>query len=166
MKRISFTAFGVVLAILVGAALLFIFMNSAEPADESAATSRNFGRFVLTLFMRGFSEFSEAEMAHEIAVHDHLIRKLAHMTEYAGLSFLVSLLLLQFTGMDRTLLRALVLSVVLCAAYAMTDEVHQLFVAGRSASLVDVLIDTGGAAVGALLAMAAHMIYTKIVKRR
>ncbi|HET8591418.1 MAG TPA: VanZ family protein [Nakamurella sp.] len=38
--------------------------------------------------------------------------------------------------------------VVVAAAYAVTDEIHQSFVAGRSAQVTDVLIDTAGALVG------------------
>lgn len=37
-----------------------------------------------------------------------------------------------------------------CAVYAMTDEAHQLFVRSRGASLLDVLLDTAGAAGGLL----------------
>jgi VanZ family protein len=38
--------------------------------------------------------------------------------------------------------------VAVAAAYAVTDEIHQSFVAGRSAQVTDVLIDTAGALVG------------------
>ena len=43
------------------------------------------------------------------------------------------------------------LAVVLCAAYGVTDEVHQLFVPGREAAVADVVKDVAGAAVGAWL---------------
>jgi VanZ family protein len=38
-----------------------------------------------------------------------------------------------------------VLAMALCAAYALTDEGHQVFVAGRGASLYDVALDSTGA---------------------
>jgi VanZ family protein len=37
---------------------------------------------------------------------------------------------------------------VFCILYAISDEVHQLFVLGRGAQVVDVLIDSLGAFVG------------------
>jgi VanZ family protein len=42
-------------------------------------------------------------------------------------------------------------SAAFCILYAVADELHQLFVPGRAASPVDVLIDTGGALLGILL---------------
>lgn len=43
------------------------------------------------------------------------------------------------------------LAVVLCAAYGVTDEVHQLFVPGRDATFADLVKDVAGAIVGAWL---------------
>jgi VanZ family protein len=70
---------------------------------------------------------------------DMVLRKAGHMTEYAVLGALL------FRALGREL-PALVSGV----AYALTDEVHQHFVEGRHASLVDVLIDTVGIAIGIL----------------
>jgi VanZ family protein len=68
---------------------------------------------------------------------DLLLRKLAHLTEYA----LLGALLLRATPRPG-------LALGLAALYATSDEVHQHFVEGRHAALVDVLIDTAGALVG------------------
>jgi VanZ family protein len=71
---------------------------------------------------------------------DLVLRKLAHMAEYAALGAL--------------LVRAVQrepLAVLLGSAYAATDEVHQAFVAGRHASPLDWLIDTAGVIAGVLL---------------
>jgi len=71
---------------------------------------------------------------------DTILRKGAHMTEYAVLG----LLLLRALGRE---LPAFALGI----AYAITDEIHQHFVRGRHASPVDVLIDTAGVAIGIFL---------------
>ena len=65
---------------------------------------------------------------------DLVLRKLAHLTEYAILG---------------ALLRPL-LSLALAALYAASDEVHQHFVEGRHAAPLDVAIDTVGALAGIL----------------
>jgi VanZ family protein len=71
---------------------------------------------------------------------DLILRKGAHMTEYA----ILGLLLLRAIGRE---LPALALGI----AYAITDEFHQHFVRGRHASPIDVLIDTVGLAIGIFL---------------
>ncbi len=68
---------------------------------------------------------------------DLVLRKLAHAAEFA----LLGALLLRALGAERPALG-------LGIAYAASDEVHQLFVAGRHASPFDVLIDAVGVALG------------------
>jgi VanZ family protein len=68
---------------------------------------------------------------------DHVLRKLSHLTEYA----ILGVLLARAT-------RRPVVALVLAAAYAATDEVHQTFVEGRHGTPRDVAIDTLGALVG------------------
>ena len=45
---------------------------------------------------------------------------------------------------------------LIATAYAATDEVHQVFVPGRSAEFTDVLLDSLGALVGIWLYLAWH----------
>lgn len=89
---------------------------------------------------------------------NYFARKLAHMTEYAILCLLFYSCLQDFSGAEsenalkqgqfRILLS---LSLLLTAVYACTDEWHQSFVPGRSALLSDVLIDSCGALIAALI---------------
>ena len=68
---------------------------------------------------------------------DTILRKGAHMTEFA----ILALLLVRATG-------SLAWACGLALAYAASDEVHQLFVRGRHGSPVDVAIDAAGIAIG------------------
>jgi VanZ family protein len=68
---------------------------------------------------------------------DYVLRKCAHMTEYAVLA----VLLRRALGRNGTAL-------LLASAYAVTDELHQTFVAGRHGSPIDWVIDTVGALLG------------------
>ena len=77
---------------------------------------------------------------------DFVVRKLGHM----GVFGILALLLwrgARATSLDRPWAWALVLAVI----YAVTDELHQVVVAGRHASVVDVGVD----AVGVLIGLAA-----------
>ena len=71
---------------------------------------------------------------------DLVLRKLAHTAEYAVLGAL----LVRATGRSG-------IALALGTLYAVTDELHQTFVAGRSGRPLDVAIDAVGVACGVLL---------------
>jgi len=48
-------------------------------------------------------------------------------------------------------LKSLIFSFLLCAIYAVSDEIHQMYVPGRGAQTADVLIDCSGAVAGLFL---------------
>lgn len=76
-----------------------------------------------------------------------LLRKAAHFTEYALLAALWWRALR--TRLDAR--AALGVAFGIAVAYAVTDEIHQTFVETRVGSLIDVLIDTVGAATAVAL---------------
>ena len=71
---------------------------------------------------------------------DYVLRKCAHITEYAVLAFLLA----RAIGREAPAFVAGVL-------YAVSDELHQSFVRGRHASPVDVAIDSVGLLIGLAL---------------
>jgi len=90
-------------------------------------------------------------LSHQtFAIVHFLIRKLAHCTEYAMLS-----LFLYFSLNPRHPecwhARSALASVVIAGLFSLTDEYHQSFVPGRTASLKDCGLDTLGALLGMLL---------------
>ena len=80
-----------------------------------------------------------------------VVRKFAHVTEYAVLCLLC---LRAFGSTDRwSFGRKATWSVLIAVAYAATDEWHQSFVPGRSGVMSDVLIDSCGALLGVSVAV-------------
>ena len=75
---------------------------------------------------------------------EYLLRKLAHFGEY----LLLGLLLYALLRRRFSPVAAAGLALVLAAAFACTDEWHQLSVPGRDGNLRDVLIDSAGAVAG------------------
>jgi len=71
-----------------------------------------------------------------------ILRKCAHATEYAMLMFLGFRVAQRYWDKRAALKYAF----VGCVCYAFTDELHQVFIPGRGASLWDVGIDSLGAA--------------------
>lgn len=85
------------------------------------------------------SSFSELELKGELAPLDFIARKLAHMAEYALLTAL-----LHWPLSYEKLKSPLPVSAIIAFFYAVSDEVHQAFVPGRSARIYDVGVDTLG----------------------
>jgi VanZ family protein len=75
---------------------------------------------------------------------DTLIKKGAHITEYAILGWLI-----QRARGDR---RAWWQSLLFATLYAATDEFHQSFTPGRNARVTDAMIDSAGVAIGVAIA--------------
>jgi len=86
-----------------------------------------------------FALSSIPHLGTDLGTWDLVLRKCAHVTEYAVLAFLLA------RALDREA-PALALAVL----YAASDEFHQSFVRGRHASPVDVAIDTVGVLIGLL----------------
>lgn len=79
----------------------------------------------------------------------HLVRKNAHFFIYFCLG-IFALIALKLSGIKGY--RSSLIALILCMIYAVTDEFHQLFVAGRGAQMKDVVIDWAGAALGIAIA--------------
>jgi VanZ family protein len=87
-----------------------------------------------------FTLSSIAGLSTGLGTWDTVLRKGAHVTEYAILGALL------YRALGR---EALALAVGI--AYAASDELHQHFVRGRHASPVDVAIDAVGISLGMLV---------------
>jgi VanZ family protein len=87
-----------------------------------------------------FTFSSVPSLSTGLGLWDEVLRKGAHITEYA----ILGALLYRAIGREPLALAAGI-------AYASTDELHQYFVRGRHATPVDVAIDAVGLAIGMLL---------------
>lgn len=140
----------IISAVLIVLWCVMIFNLSAQSGDESSQTSAGFTERFCELLVPKFSGIDEAKRAETVESLQFIVRKSAHFTAY----FILSLLSLVFFSTVKQLKKPLyqaAAAVGFCMLYAVSDELHQLFVPGRSAQIRDVLIDTSGA----LLAAAA-----------
>lgn len=131
-------------------AVIFIF--SMDTGDESDSKSSRVTRLILSIVIKGFDDMSESEKEALIEKHSFIVRKLAHFSEYAALGFMV---FGSFYTSNLTINKKrgvmVILSWLLSTIYASTDELHQMFVAGRGPSVRDVMIDSLGALFGVLV---------------
>ena len=83
-----------------------------------------------------------------------IVRKCAHLSEYAILALLLVRASITKTNLKRSAWMLYASVWVACFLVAATDEFHQTFVASRGASIRDVMIDSAGAIVGLLIGFA------------
>jgi VanZ family protein len=116
------------------------------------------GAFTAWLLQQVLNLLQVTVSAQTFASLHFLIRKLAHVTEYA----MYGMLLYGSLGGGRDFTwkaRRAVWCVAIAAAYSLTDELHQSLVPGREASLTDCGIDVAGATLAMLLLYAANRIF-------
>ncbi len=133
-----------------------IFLFSAFPAEESA----NQSLFILKLLIRIAEKFIDISNLKDIDAM-FIIRKTAHCLEYTGLSFLLNWAY-YFTRGKLSVIPA----VLTASAYAVTDELHQSFVSGRSCEIRDWAIDSLGAVLGAIAFIIVLKFITEIIMKR
>lgn len=85
----------------------------------------------------------------EFGFGDLILRKCAHLTEYAIL-YLLSFRAFSLQRPGMPLNKRMAAALLLAVAYAASDEFHQSFVPTRGPSVMDVLIDSTGAVCGLL----------------
>lgn len=130
--------------------MIFIFTMSAKEADESSQMSLEVGRMVGSILYEDFKVMTAEEQDKFAFSIEFGVRKTAHMMEYA----LLGLLLAAAIGKERAKY-ALLIGVL----YAGSDEFHQLFVAGRSGKITDVMIDSAGVFLGVLFYLILNKIF-------
>lgn len=123
-----------------------IFYFSSQPAIQSSGQSS-----AVTLLLQ--------RLLHTEAITNHMVRKTAHFIEFAGLGFLT-------TYSAYVSFNKMYLGVVIASLYAATDEIHQIFVDGRSCQLTDWMLDTVGIITGALIFSAIFCIIQRINKHK
>jgi VanZ family protein len=142
-----------ILTVLTLLWMVLIFMMSGADDHASRAQSGSICRVLCETFVEGFEELSaEEQQALEEAL-SFPVRKSAHFAEYAILGLLLTLTAgAWFPG---GLWGAFPVRtggpLVIGTLYAVTDEIHQLFVPGRAGQIRDVLIDACGVFAGIIL---------------
>ncbi len=111
-----------------------IFYLSNQVAEESSALSTSVLSRITAMFGEIFGET--------------VLRKLTHAAEYFGLALLVFNAMYQTCGRARP-----VVVVLISAAYAVSDEVHQYFVPGRACRVFDLCVDSAGIILSVLLCL-------------
>ncbi len=123
--------------------MALIFYLSHQPAAISNELSSGITEMIVNTLDKLASQFQfNIEDLH------HIVRKNAHFFAYLTLGILV------LNGLRRSGVNAKQgagIALLICILYAITDEVHQLYIPGRLGEVRDVLIDSAGASIGIII---------------
>ena len=129
-------------------------------SDMNTVSSNGNSKNIITVFLERGLDFTndlgitnshpnEDKMEHASTLLNSPLRKVMHASVYFVLSFFIMLTINVFKK-EKKYLFSLLISILLCFIFAMTDEYHQTLVMGRTGQFLDVLIDTTGALLGGL----------------
>lgn len=141
-----------------------IFMFSAQVSDESKSSSNKVTSAVVnTVISIKKENISEEKRQKIIEDKTFIVRKTAHFTEY----FILGLILILFLQTKEKLTaKYIILAIIFCVLYATSDEIHQLFVDGRSCKIMDIIIDTCGSSLAILGFTSIYKITTNLKKQK
>lgn len=133
-------------AVAVICAVIFLF--SAQPADTSSEQSSRIIDWLVRVFGVQFTDF--------------LVRKAAHISEFAVLALVSSFAFVYSFGSVKKVWFGALFSLI----YSVSDEIHQIFVPGRAGQVRDVFIDSLGIVVGVLVYLALYWLIQRIGRKR
>lgn len=133
--------------------MAFIFFLSAQVAEQSSQLSTGITEAIVGIIRK---LIPNAEL--DLNSFNHFVRKNAHFMAYLVLGLLTS------NALGKNKLHRCkrgLFALLICVLYAISDEVHQLFVPGRGGQAADVLIDS----VGALFGVGLYLALMKLCPR-
>ena len=141
--------------LLAWMSLIFWFSNQKAVASDnlSGGPIKSVITFVYKIIGK---EINENEINKIVDTLNTPVRKTGHFIEYLILGILVINVISKYQLDKRTII---IISILIMIIYACSDEVHQLFIEGRSGEIKDVLLDSIGGTTGILL-------YYKIINKK
>lgn len=119
--------------------MLLIFNYSNQNGSTSSSLSDKIIIKIAEIFDKDLTPEKKEKIIQKYKV---IVRKGAHFGAYFILGVLNIILFIDLKGTTKA---SYIISTLICILYAITDEIHQLFIPGRCGSIIDVFIDTTGA---------------------
>lgn len=129
-----------------------IFQFSSQNGEESGNLSGKIARFLI-------KQLPIEETQQSLKKAESIIRKMAHFSIYTLLGFLLMFFINTYPIKVK---EKILISLLVGILYAISDEIHQKFVPGRSCQITDVMIDSLGVTLGIFLLLMLLEIHKKI----
>lgn len=123
--------------------MALIFYLSHQPSSVSSELSSGITEFIINA-----AEKLVPDIGIDLRDFHYIVRKNAHFIAY----FILGILSINAIKSDKISGKhSIFLALGISVLYAMSDEFHQLFIAGRSGEVRDVFIDSSGALAGIVI---------------
>lgn len=133
--------------------MLCVYALSNQSSINSSKQSGHVIQIIINI-LPNTKFLTQVEKIKLITSMQHVIRKLAYFMLYTigGIS------ILNYAVFCDKIKKKVAFSIILGALYCVTDEIHQLFIPGRSCEIKDMLIDSSGVIFGMLIVLAIFKI--------
>lgn len=159
MKIIIFRIITMIFLVLT---FISIFNFSNQDGQTSGGLSRKVARKMVDVFP--YTKNLKEEAKNKIVEKSQpIIRKGAHLSIYT----LVGILIMSFISTYKIHLKyKFLISILVGLIYASSYEIHQSFIPDRTASIIDVGIDTSGVLIGIMLVLIIISVYKSLTEKK
>ena len=176
MKPVALNITRIVLITIIAFISITIFTFSNQDAEESSSISGEVARILIEMQPK-YKNITEKEKQELISEYQKPVRKFAHFSIYTLLGMSIAGLTCTYnltnnskiskskgdvskdSNSKSTSTRAAI-TLISGLLYAISDEVHQTFIAGRSGQVSDVLLDWSGIILGTIIVLGIYSLIT------
>ena len=145
---------------------IIIFSFSAVPAKASTKQSKGLTYNVIKL-LNG-NKLSKRDLEKLTKKINPVIRKIAHFSIYMILAIFTYMFIEELNIKSKSekerLRKNIIYTCIFCIIYAIFDEIHQIYVPGRTGKAIDVIIDTLGSCMGIAILLLNNSL--KIIRKK
>lgn len=155
------TIFRIITMFFLVLTFISIFNFSNQDGQTSGGLSRKVARKIVDVFP--YTKNLKEETKNKIVEKTQpIIRKGAHLSIYT----LVGIFIMSYISTYKIHLKyKFLISILVGLIYASSDEIHQSFIPGRTASIIDVGIDTSGVLLGIILVLIIISVYKALTEK-
>lgn len=137
-----------------------IFWFSSQNGEQSGGQSNALSEFFLKILKPNFENLNENEKQQLLNTTSQITRTIAHF----GIYLILALFVTAFTNTYNIKRKKVIIySLIFCLIYSVSDEIHQIYVDGRTFQIIDIIIDNIGNLTGAFLFFVIKRFY-RIIK--
>lgn len=140
--------------------MLTIYDFSGDTGEESQSLSDKITIKVVHFIEKDFDSLDPKEQKEIFDRTSYCVRKIGHLGEFAILAIFVSFFVMTFQYMRTHRKLVWIIPTIVCFLYALSDEIHQGFVADRTPQVFDVCVDVVGGMCGAVFVYVINFVIT------